>query len=502
MSLSGSLRTCVVIVMMSFVLLLHGHVARNAQQPMGIEDRDELLLSAVSEESGSAAVAMTRVEENLVENKVASTGSDRDAVERLQSERCRTYDLRRLEVLRGDSNGNGNDRDRSLSTLPSSWLTRVDRQGVLPHAQEIRESGAFVTMEDLVNCVRNGQQKHGNTRQPVPGRSRSIANQNSYFCGAEISDKDLKNRKSKRRSYWPCRVLPLRVLPPAMAHVTPLSLRRCTYLVISEKYRFIYLANYKTGSSTIRQLLKSVFGADFDKATEDGYNPSIPALWPLGFAQSAQQRVASCSLTIATRSSSEPSALTRNPTTGLLEFNPDDFFIFSTVRDPMARFFSGFGEADFQTCQWIEVNKEILRKFGDNKTEEELYTERVERMLTMMEVGVYPNEHVQSQTSLLGGTDSNGVQIPLDFIGRLETMSPDVNHILRTICDRASSRGVAPLPARCSAPPTQANTARPRPPTEAQAKARGDPSIARRVCDLFKQDYECFGYPLPKECAA
>eukprot|EP01104_Vermistella_antarctica_P014803 TRINITY_DN4717_c0_g2_i1.p1 TRINITY_DN4717_c0_g2~~TRINITY_DN4717_c0_g2_i1.p1 ORF type:complete len:494 (+),score=34.59 TRINITY_DN4717_c0_g2_i1:71-1552(+) len=467
----------------TIVMLLHGQRTRasKSKTPIGVDRDDVVRLQTGSEEIHRVEVGVARMKEHLLENEVAS------AIELLQSERCRTYDLTRFEALRGrgSKNVDSSDRHGSLITRENSWLTRVSGR-VLSHAKEIRASGAYVTMEDLVNCVPDEDQVPRFT--PVPGESTHIANRNSFFCGARFSDEELKNRKSYGRSYWPCRVMPLEKAP-----VTPLSLRRCTYLVMSEKYRFIYVDNYKAGSTTTRDILRTVFDADYETATEDGLNPSIPELWPLEWSQFVERRLKSCSLTVTTRPSSKASPLRRNTKTGLLEFNPDDFFIFSLVRDPHERFFSGFGEADLQTCQWFpfQKNKNMLRKFCATRTDEEQYTKRVGRMLTMIESGIFPNEHVISQTTLLGATDSKGVQIPLDFIGRLETISADLNHIVSSICDRAASRGVTPLPARCLISPKDADN----------AKARGDPSYTRRICDLFAQDYECLGYPLPKECA-
>eukprot|EP01104_Vermistella_antarctica_P014802 TRINITY_DN4717_c0_g1_i1.p1 TRINITY_DN4717_c0_g1~~TRINITY_DN4717_c0_g1_i1.p1 ORF type:complete len:502 (+),score=33.39 TRINITY_DN4717_c0_g1_i1:282-1787(+) len=499
MSVCGSVHMCAcacVVVVVCF--LLHDQVGCATQQPRGQRgaDLDVVRLLVESEQENSVEVAMARMEEHLLENEVASVldpVGGLGPIELLQSERCRTYDLTRLEDLRGRGSNNidSSDRHDNLITRDDSWLTRVSGR-VLSHAKEIRASGAYVTMEDLVNCVPRRQVPRF---KPIPGKETFLCLKHSYFCGAEVSAEEFKNRKSPKRSHWPCRVM-----PASKAHVTPLSLRRCTVITMSVKYRFIYLTNFKAGSSTVGNVLYEAFGADVDSASKDGFHPSKVNLWPLEFAQKMDDRLWSCSLTIARGPSSEASPLRRNTKTGLLEFNPDDFFIFSLVRDPHERFFSGFGEADLQTCEWIEENRAILRDFQKSRTDEQQYTERVGRMLTMMEGGVFPNEHVQSQTTLLGATDSKGVQIPLDFVGRLETISTDLNHIVSTICDRAASRNVTPLPAQCFVPPKDAQDGRPRPPTKAQAKARGDPSYTRRICDLFAQDYECFGYPLPKEC--
>eukprot|EP01104_Vermistella_antarctica_P013970 TRINITY_DN4322_c0_g1_i3.p1 TRINITY_DN4322_c0_g1~~TRINITY_DN4322_c0_g1_i3.p1 ORF type:complete len:410 (+),score=27.07 TRINITY_DN4322_c0_g1_i3:121-1350(+) len=282
------------------------------------------------------------------------------------SERCRAHYLRRLASL--DSGGNANNVDarsnRRVSGDSDSWLTRVDGDGVLSHAREVKDGGVLVTIEDVVNCVPDDAQVPRLPGLPITKKEK----ENSYLCGFEVSDEDLKDRMSPDRSHWPCHVLPL-----AKAPVTPLSVRRCTDIVISKEFRFIYIDNVKAGSSTVRAMLQNVFHYSARSAAR------LKPRKPQEFFIRSDNHILSCYLTAT--SSLSNGELTKNHATGLHEFNPDDYFVFSFVRDPRSRFFSGFGQADWQICRETpgteSGNFRALTQFRRGKTDAEVYSARV-----------------------------------------------------------------------------------------------------------------------------
>eukprot|EP01104_Vermistella_antarctica_P019022 TRINITY_DN7262_c0_g1_i2.p1 TRINITY_DN7262_c0_g1~~TRINITY_DN7262_c0_g1_i2.p1 ORF type:complete len:455 (+),score=12.78 TRINITY_DN7262_c0_g1_i2:43-1407(+) len=275
---------------------------------------------------------------------------------------------------------------------------------------------------------------------------------------------------------------------------------RCVKGVFSLRHRFLYVDNHKTGSSSIRSFLKEHFQAEFDCKYHDvemGLRAACrrntrdpPRVW--GLVSREPHHTKTCGL-LFDKTVKGTRAVTDSKYGSVVHLNPRDFFIFTLVRNPVSRFVSGFMQASLKKCQipmeWYTRGRETNEAFNN----------RVEQMVIQMEKGLRPNEHVQSQSLQLSGTDAAGRPLPYNFIGRVETMHRDWRHILKHICAHADPEFLANMP---SDHPCRNPTRTPLPSDNVlhSEKKHLSPELTRRVCKMLHQDFTCFGYDLPSEC--
>ena len=173
-------------------------------------------------------------------------------------------------------------------------------------------------------------------------------------------------------------------------------------VVISDEWKFVYVEVRKTASSTIRQALSNMFNVTFNKCPVE--RSILKRCRVLG---------GRCS------------------TLCLNETHIQEYFFFSFVRDPEERFFSGYKEAFNQRFSKIGIkpgNVSHMLKVIDLMQSQHYYTDH----------------HLESQSMSLSSPwiDGDGVmhRIPMDFIGRVETLSDDFEEVLRSLENREGRR--------------------------------------------------------------
>eukprot|EP00611_Tribonema_gayanum_P027092 TRINITY_DN659_c0_g3_i4.p1 TRINITY_DN659_c0_g3~~TRINITY_DN659_c0_g3_i4.p1 ORF type:complete len:145 (+),score=61.75 TRINITY_DN659_c0_g3_i4:1268-1702(+) len=141
---------------------------------------------------------------------------------------------------------------------------------------------------------------------------------------------------------------------------------------------------------------------------------------------------------------------------------------FSVVREPIARFRSGYMQA---------VSLPTSRLRGWTLAQ---YLERY-RVSSV-------NEHTHTQARSLSGRDANGKQVPMHFIASLENLEHDLATLWSVL-------GLPPLPEFPHARAAALD------PNKAALDTSMSPTQLREVCDHLMQDFICFGYRLPPECS-
>jgi hypothetical protein len=172
---------------------------------------------------------------------------------------------------------------------------------------------------------------------------------------------------------------------------------------------------------------------------------------------------------------------------------PEDaagYFVFAFVRDPVARFLSGFhtvakrGAAggayvDSKRMPFVRVvhddRAQMAAFFGDADAN-----------------GGPWEEHTAPQSFYLSHPQSR-VPVAFDFVGRVESFERDWRELER----RAGLAPAQGLPRRNSAEQVTAV-----PNTVTLQALRADAEMLRRVCELYAQDFACLNYSLPAACAS
>mmetsp|Transcript_53875 Transcript_53875/g.89446 ORF Transcript_53875/g.89446 Transcript_53875/m.89446 type:complete len:315 (+) Transcript_53875:56-1000(+) len=151
-----------------------------------------------------------------------------------------------------------------------------------------------------------------------------------------------------------------------------------------------------------------------------------------------------------------------------------DYFVFSFVRDPVTKFESGVRQA------WHQDHR--LRHLSAD--------ELLHRQLAKPE-GVWMNEHLQSNNWRLSGIVRVGQPVSLNFVGRLEAVTEDVEELL------------AKWPPLRTAFPTSTNLSEPQNRREITVLSLLSPEARCALCASrrYGVDYLIYKYPFPASCS-
>jgi hypothetical protein len=218
-------------------------------------------------------------------------------------------------------------------------------------------------------------------------------------------------------------------------------------VIVSDRYKFVYVMNRKAASSTIYQILEQVFGANVDWCF--GRCKWLPVCGGIGWRCSSR---------------------------ALNQTHLQDYFIFSFVRDPVDRWFAAYAQAHWMhktppDTASLEHAKLTLRRFISTR--------------------VHWEHHLQSQTHALSSPAMKGETLRFDFIGKLETFEMDWKFVISSICAR--------LPyGSC---PSNWHSRHVHPPSTSQWRQRislfrNDSTLLALVKEAYVQDAVCLGYTL------
>jgi len=164
-------------------------------------------------------------------------------------------------------------------------------------------------------------------------------------------------------------------------------------VVIVPEYKLIYVKIRKVASTSILSGLRKAFNNSQDMCGTRAVNKSCAAFGGDG------RRCSRCSSKCLTQTEVE------------------NYFVFSIVRDPVRRFYSGFS-------QGIYMDKQKASFAGSSQAGRKEWM--MQTLRSMMD-GCSPayNLHMESQTMSLATPLSNGNMLPIDFIGQLEHLGKD-----------------------------------------------------------------------------
>ncbi|KAG5185498.1 hypothetical protein JKP88DRAFT_289200 [Tribonema minus] len=221
-----------------------------------------------------------------------------------------------------------------------------------------------------------------------------------------------------------------------------------TDVVWCPKLNLVYVDNVKAGSTTMMGILSREYNCTWHTHTR----------WPPAQARLAR---AQC------KGLSHDECQDRRSRTDWL----DDAVLsgatfFSIVREPIARFQSGYKQA--VTMDAKLANLTIAEYVEEYKLK-------------------YLNEHTLTQSRRLSGWDAHNRQVPMHFIASLENLEHDMAALWARL-------GLAPLAAfpRMRAAEMDAS--------KAALDTRLTPVQVRVLCAHLAQDFVCFGYALPEAC--
>lgn len=229
----------------------------------------------------------------------------------------------------------------------------------------------------------------------------------------------------------------------------------CTDALLSVQHGFVFVANCKAGSSSIRNAVGRVLRTTWSD-------------WPAFVPEEARlhrSRVRTC-------------ALRWEDVRGL--------FRFTIVREPLEKYLSGLDQKYYRSANMRTPN----------------FAGEVRHLLSHESgKGRQRDEHLQGNLFRLGTRLRGGAPFPYSFIGRLENMAVDWPYIV------SQMRGISPEQAEwlitnvSSAKRVYRNIKSNLPKSVGRGpSARVDDASVRRFCVLRRQEYECLGYSLPEQC--
>ncbi|KAG5188569.1 hypothetical protein JKP88DRAFT_347858 [Tribonema minus] len=220
-----------------------------------------------------------------------------------------------------------------------------------------------------------------------------------------------------------------------------------TYIIYCREQMLTYVLNQKAGSSTTASVLNEHFHCT---STQHDWVPE----------HIKQRRCYDSGL------SSEDCERRRARTDWLDDGSISGMNFFSVVREPIARFKSGYQQAVTSTP---ELQGWTISEY-------------------LAEYRKFPvNEHTHTQARNLSGRDALGRQVPMHFIASLENLE----HDLTLLWDELGLPPMAHYPHARSKEDD---------PNKAVLDTTLTADQMRELCDHLMQDFVCFGYTLPEEC--
>ena len=214
-------------------------------------------------------------------------------------------------------------------------------------------------------------------------------------------------------------------------------------VIVSDKYKFVYVLNRKSASEAIRMVLWENFGITWCWCNEQC--ASVPACYEYG---------------------------DRCSTMALNGTHMSEYTFFTFVRNPLERWFSSYAQAhvDRDTQDLSHVN----------------ISDAHSSVSALLEHSWLANPHLQTQTYALTAPTGEGYLVPMHFIGRVETIDADWEKVCRMITDDPELCGPVPLM-------HHAENRRPEYVAEVN-KWRDDTALREKIKEAYAQDYACFGY--------
>lgn len=212
-------------------------------------------------------------------------------------------------------------------------------------------------------------------------------------------------------------------------------------VVVSHEYKFVYVEVRKAASSTIRLMLKQVFDTDY-------YS------WCRQSSKGCKVFHSRCSSLCLSASE-----LT-------------DYLFFTFVREPVGRFIAAYRQLQEHRHH---SNKNITAA-GMKRT-----------LLDLLYHSKNEDEHTQTQCFALSTATSQGTQIRLDFIGRVEQFESDWGELL-SIIQRHSGRSLPDVPRKFSSINQRSSSER------ALYEAAATSEIMQLATLTYAQDFVCLGY--------
>lgn len=212
-------------------------------------------------------------------------------------------------------------------------------------------------------------------------------------------------------------------------------------IAVSTKYHFLYYRIPKSANSTVLRTLISYEDSDF----ASNYNSSLAK-------KKFYKRPSQLSYFTARKAKRS-------------------YFKFTVVRNPYSRLVSAFlQKIEANLPQTVHVRKQL----GFTKDKPISF----EQFVGYLENGgIYQDPHWAPQTLLLPQDRSL-----VDYIGRVESLTEDMNHIIKQIHPSKPFQGL------CSYVSHQTNA------TEKLKKFYSTQDIINRIRTLYRQDFEMFGY--------
>jgi len=238
-----------------------------------------------------------------------------------------------------------------------------------------------------------------------------------------------------------------------------------TDAIISEELKILFVDNVKAASSTVRYALSKV---DLNWCSELAIRNSNNSTRVLDLSAIGDQSCLSCL--------SCPHSCQRL-TTACLQKGAllNDFFKFSFVRDPVAKFESGVRQAWFQD--------EKLKPF----TADELLDLQLSKQN-------FINEHLEPSSFRFNNVvgKQGETLLDFDFIGATETFEKDFTEVARRLeTHHGVKEGMLEMAAT-----TNQNV------RKHDVRSKLSPAAVRKMCAsaLYGREWECFGYKKPAVC--
>jgi len=236
----------------------------------------------------------------------------------------------------------------------------------------------------------------------------------------------------------------------------------------SRRHRFLYVDNVKAGSSSVNAALNLMM---------DG-NDSFPT-------------------NTYTRYMGDSRDKSRFTTKDLTSWEASRLFKFSIVRDPVAKFESGVRQAWFRGIKgsadgmlrrqlsktFAEHAHQLAQPIGKSKKDPNNF---------------WVDEHLQPSGWRLSGSLNDTTTMSFDFIGSLEIFSSDWQYVVNRGMHQLSieERNVLLVPGHENAKAEFMN--------KYNESSKLSEEGIRMMCssEIYRHEWECFGYPLPSACIA